>query len=253
MKRLYMIIGETGAGKDTVTDLLCEKTGFRKVVSYTDKPIRTDQVDGVHHYFLSPEEFTKKKDHSDILGYTKIGEHRYMATMDQIDDKTKFYIIDPKGAVEMERLYGDQTDLIKIYIHVPEELRRIRTRNRGCYNFDERMRDEKKQFDEFNENGLWDLRVENIDLDKTVNTVFNAVEHIESAFARHEKEIRAIKYVQRYRKMLQKYFSAKSAEDRIAWDNRLKEAEYVLETFGICSRDEIKAAYDQEYRKAYRR
>ena len=76
MKRLYLIIGETGAGKDTVVDAVCKKTGFKKVVSYSDAPIRPDQKDGIDHIFVTPEEFDRIMATCQTIAYTKIGADR---------------------------------------------------------------------------------------------------------------------------------------------------------------------------------
>ena len=167
------MVGNSGVGKDTIVDILCKKTGYRKVVTCTTAPRRSDQVDGVHHYFVSKERFREIMGNGHTLAYTKIGDNEYVTALDLLDEKMKFYIIDPKGVEELERDYQDEIDLVKIYIHVPEEIRRQRTSKRGNYDFDKRRLDEEAQFEKFDREKKWDLRVENIDLDKSVDTIMN--------------------------------------------------------------------------------
>ena len=259
MKRLYLIIGETGAGKDTVVDAVCKKTGFKKVVSYSDAPIRPDQKDGIDHIFVTPEEFDRIMATCQTIAYTQIGINRYMATMEQIDNATRFYIIDPAGVEEMEKLYGDVIDFFKIYIHVPEEIRRQRTAGRGSYNFEKRMNAEREQFYLFDHAGKWDLRIENIDLEKTIAAVESAVNNIERAFAAHEAEIRKIRYVQRYRKLCNKYWetmkSTQQEDSFVITCERMraamKEAAYALMIFCGCSEKDTRDMCDQEYRNVF--
>lgn len=252
-KRLYLIIGETGAGKDTVTDILCKKTGFKKVVSYTDAKIRSDQIDGVHHIFINTDEFdrlhTEGNRKGSVIAYTKIGNVQYMATLDQIDDKTRFYIIDPAGVEALERYFSDKLDILKIYISVPEELRKERTKKRRGYDFEKRMAAEKKQFQEFDKAGRWDIRVENIDLDKTVDTLYQAVTNLETVLEQHEKEVRDLQYQVRYIKLLKSYFLTTYPEDKDIRNVMLREAEHALRSFCGYTDEMIRDVRDEMYEK----
>lgn len=59
MENLYLIIGRSMAGKDTLTNLVAEKTRLSKVISYTDAPMRSDQKNGREHWFLYVPEMDK--------------------------------------------------------------------------------------------------------------------------------------------------------------------------------------------------
>ena len=249
MKTLYLIIGESGAGKDTITDLLCDKTGFKKVVSYTDAPKRSDQIDGVHHIFVTPKEFDRVRATDSVIAYTAIGKARYMATMEQIDDKTKFYIIDPAGVRELERLSDGKLVLVKIYIHVPEEIRRERTKHRLGYNFDKRLVAEHAQMQDFDRSCEWDIRVENDDLDKTVNEILDVVNTIENAARDRKTDFSRVLYLERYCQKVREYLRENFVEGGIAKHAVLREMEYVLrEVFGLHDRD-VRSLFDTEYRK----
>ena len=69
---LIIISGTTCAGKDTVVkELLKRNDNLSLAVSYTSRPIRDGEQEGVDYYFVSPEEFERKIANGDFLEYAK--------------------------------------------------------------------------------------------------------------------------------------------------------------------------------------
>ena len=54
---MIVIVGESASGKSTVEKILNEKYGMRKVVSYTTRPPRDTEVNGVDYNFISMNDF----------------------------------------------------------------------------------------------------------------------------------------------------------------------------------------------------
>ena len=44
---LFCVLGRTSSGKDTLVNKLCEKTGAKKLISYTTRP-RRDREEDTH-------------------------------------------------------------------------------------------------------------------------------------------------------------------------------------------------------------
>lgn len=61
-KRPLIIVlhGPSGVGKDSVIDLLRERTGIRRATSSTSRAPREDETDGDHYHFMTREAFEKK-------------------------------------------------------------------------------------------------------------------------------------------------------------------------------------------------
>jgi guanylate kinase len=58
--RLFVLSGHSGAGKDSVRDMLRDwGAPLHFVVTVTTRPRRADEVDGVHYHFLTDEEFDR--------------------------------------------------------------------------------------------------------------------------------------------------------------------------------------------------
>ena len=178
MENLYLIVGRSAAGKDTVTNLVAKKTGLLKVVSCTDAKIRSDQRNGREHWFLTPAEMDHLLESEQILAYTKIGDHRYCVPSRYVGGKTRLYIIDPEG---VQSLSSDRFRLVPFYIHVPEEIRRKRGMERQNFNMDERLAAEDAEFSAFEKEGAY------IEIDNSANDPNIAADKIVDIISRIER------------------------------------------------------------------
>lgn len=50
--KLITITGPSGAGKDTVARMLSDFVGYKVICSYTTRPKREGEIDGVEHHFV---------------------------------------------------------------------------------------------------------------------------------------------------------------------------------------------------------
>lgn len=98
------ITGVSGVGKTTVAQLL-ERVGFKKIVTYTSRPPRIGEVDGVHYHFRS---------RSDMLGWQRIGAiwevEEYFGNLygsPVVDPDFNYAVVlEPKGALNYKSYYG---------------------------------------------------------------------------------------------------------------------------------------------------
>jgi len=64
-----MIIGPSAVGKDTMINRLKRKypNKINKLPSYTTRPIRSGEKDGVDYYFVTKEEFIRLKNKGELF------------------------------------------------------------------------------------------------------------------------------------------------------------------------------------------
>lgn len=141
----------------------CLFSSFKPVVSYTTRPKRENETDGVEHYFITPEEAKEKLKTEHVLAYTKIGEYEYFATVEALND-SNLYIIDPNGVKYLKENFPELNIKI-IYIKVDDNVRieRIKKRDINDYNtkFKPRNEAENERFTEFENSKAWDLLIDN--------------------------------------------------------------------------------------------
>ena len=58
---LLVLTGRSGTGKDTVAQYLKGQHDFERIVTYTTRPKRKNEVDGVDYHFISEKEFKQKE------------------------------------------------------------------------------------------------------------------------------------------------------------------------------------------------
>lgn len=171
MKNLILVIGRSGAGKDTIvraaTEALKDSHKIVSVPSYTDRPIRSTETEGVEHTFLTKTQFDELLERETIFAYTQIGEtgYRYCSTiemLERLDGDTIFYIIDPNGYYYCSK-FKDKFNMRVVYVKADGTIRehRANKRNGDSSTWQKRSADEDEQFTRFEELAPWDACILN--------------------------------------------------------------------------------------------
>lgn len=152
MIKIY--VGKSASGKDFFLNKAV-KDGFKRVVSYTTRPIRPNEVNGRDYDFVTADEFKKlnlmesRKYETNVAGKKEVW---YYGTPILQDYKTTNYVVvvDINGAMNYLRFYGSKYCDI-VYVNCLEELREQRAVKRGGFDkteWDRRAADDKIKFSE---------------------------------------------------------------------------------------------------------
>lgn len=131
---MIVLVGESASGKSSIERELVEKHGYCKLVSYTTRPPRKNEVDGVDYNFISEEEFQKLKDDDFFLESAEYrGWHYGTAKIQYTDEyfggKPSVAVLTPHGLRQLMKL--GNSSIISFYINVPRRDRMIQILNRG--------------------------------------------------------------------------------------------------------------------------
>ena len=70
MKNIYVLVGQSASGKDTLLNNLLNLGIGTKLVSHTSRPIRNGEIEGKSYYFKSRDWFEEnKKDFIQLLEF----------------------------------------------------------------------------------------------------------------------------------------------------------------------------------------
>lgn len=125
---MIVLTGESASGKSSIERYLVNNYGYKKIVSYTTRPPREGEVDGVDYHFISAEQFCKLKSESFFAETASYKEWNYgVAKEDCTDDKVA--VLTPHGLRQVSRL--PDVNITSFYISVPRRDRLIKILQRG--------------------------------------------------------------------------------------------------------------------------
>ncbi len=132
---LFVVSAPSGAGKSTLCRrLVGELEGISFSVSYTTRPPRPGERDGVDYFFVSRERFEKMMEEGAFLEYACVHGNLYGTSKAFVEEKLSSGLdllldIDVQGA---KQVFSKVEDAVGIFIFPPsvEELRK-RLINRG--------------------------------------------------------------------------------------------------------------------------
>jgi guanylate kinase len=176
---VFLITGQSGAGKGTLIQRLLDLfPQLELAVSATTRARRPGEVDGVHYYFISDEEFDRRLADDDFLEFHVFPWGQRSGTLvseiDRISEQGKVCVLEleTEGALSVvDRI----PDAVTIFVTAPiEELeRRLHERaTESSGEIGERLRVAKEQLEVADR---FDFRVENRDLDRAVGELSELV------------------------------------------------------------------------------
>ena len=175
--KLIVISGPSGAGKTTVLKKLYERfPALIASISATTRPPRPGEIDGVDYYFLTPEEFARRRAAGDFLECCEVfgGGHWYGTLKNEVSPslaagKSIVLEIDVQGTLAVVEVFPDA---ITIFVHPssPDELER-RLRGRGTESEESLARRLDVARRELDSKDRYRYQVVNDDVDRAVQQI----------------------------------------------------------------------------------
>ena len=130
MYKLIILMGKAGSGKDSlIREVTKQLPELHEVISYTTRPKREKEIDGVNYHFITPEDFGQKVVNNEMIECTSFNDWFYGTGYKSLD-KTKINIgaFNPDGVDALS--YHSDIQLIIFYITATDKNRLIRQLNR---------------------------------------------------------------------------------------------------------------------------
>lgn len=138
MAKIFIIIGKSATGKDTIYKHLLEidELKLKEVVMYTTRPIRTNETEGVEYHFVEEAKLWEFKKENKVIEHraynTVYGKWHYFTVNDgQIElQRYNYLMIGTLEAFQQIRKYYGEDKVVPIYLEVEDGTRILRAFHR---------------------------------------------------------------------------------------------------------------------------
>lgn len=121
MINILILLGKTASGKDKTVNKLVNEYNFKKIITYTTRPMRKDEIQDVTYHYISEDDFKNKISEGFFAEWktyvTKFGEWYYgtaLKDMEKADDKSVI-ILTPDGYKDVIEQLSTKHKSIYIY------------------------------------------------------------------------------------------------------------------------------------------
>ncbi len=171
IKGVFIVLsGPSGVGKTLFLEkTLKEYSQFKSTVTYTTRPLRMQEKEGDHYYFIDSKKFQKMRHEGQFAEFANVHKEWYGTSYDEISriwgsKKSIVKDLDVQGAKSIKKIYPHA---ITVFIYPPnmEELKK-RLAKRGfndINNLKERLASAEK---EMAEGRIYDFKIINDDFEE---------------------------------------------------------------------------------------
>lgn len=181
---LVLLSGVSGAGKDTIKrELIKRMDNVVSLPSYTDRPIRIDEVPGTMYNHVTTEEFEEMIKNDELYEYSLHHKHYYGTSRKLMNEKIqsgKIIVkdIDVNGVENLINLLKQDTKVITIFLRVPKEVLMKRLENRVDKPSRKEITLRLNRFDyEESRIDMYDYVIKNNNLEKSVQIIQTIIEN----------------------------------------------------------------------------
>ena len=201
MGKIYCIMGKSASGKDVIFKRLLknESLKLKNIVSYTTRPIRKKELDGVEYHFVSEAEERKLEKEGRIIERrvydTRLGRWAYFLVDDgQVDlSEGDYLIIGTLESFQSLENYYKKDNVIPIYIEVEDSVRLERALRREKKQPDPKYEEMCRRFltdtADFSEEKLKAAGVLEENIFENHGDIMDTVERISGFIINHRKEV----------------------------------------------------------------
>lgn len=149
--RLYIVSSPAGGGKTTIINLLLEELSFlRRVITYTTRQKRKNEIDGVDYVFIKKEEFERLIQENAFLEYALVHGNYYGTPKKDVfqlleEGYDVVLVIDVQGMKQVKQIYPDVITIFILPPSLEELVNRMKLRGDSEQEIEKRLNTARKE------------------------------------------------------------------------------------------------------------
>ena len=127
---MIVLVGPSASGKSSIAKYIADHSDYKQIVTYTTRPMRDGEIDGVDYHFITDEEFEKKKNEDFFMEIAIYNNWSYgSAKFDYTSDK--IVVLTPKGLRQLKSKCPNLAPFSTYLIFTDRRFRLIKMLERG--------------------------------------------------------------------------------------------------------------------------
>lgn len=130
MYQVIALMGESGAGKDTVLkEMLIQHPELNKIITSTSRPRREKEIDGINYFYYTDEEFIKKIQDDEMVDWQIFNNWQYGTEIKALnEDKINVGVFSPKAIRTL--MNRKDCNVFVVWVRTSDKERLLRQLNR---------------------------------------------------------------------------------------------------------------------------
>jgi len=146
-KKRIILVGKGASGKDYARTIL-EKIGYPYQISYTTRPPRSNEKNGVDYWFVSKDWFLNMEFWDYFYESVEFNTWHYGTSREQMNRYHCCFIMTPSGISHLNE--DDRKDSLIVYFDIPLEIRKHRLSQRSdADTIERRLAADEEDFKDF--------------------------------------------------------------------------------------------------------
>lgn len=130
---MFVLSSPSGAGKSTLArELLAAHPELEISISVTTRARRPSELDGRHYHFIDREQFSRMRDHGELLEWAEVHGNLYATPRAPVEKalsegRDTLFDIDWQGTDQLAAIDELRPDLVRVFV-LPPDFRELRAR-----------------------------------------------------------------------------------------------------------------------------
>lgn len=152
MKVILILVGKTCSGKDSIVKELVKKHNYKRIITYSTRPMRKGEKQDITYHFISEDNFRQKIEEGFFAEWktynTEFGVLYYGTALKDLEnaEDNSVIILTPDGVMDIKNKLNKKSTIIYVYANNATIKARLMKRKDNEREADRRLKHDNEKF-----------------------------------------------------------------------------------------------------------